>query len=1055
MLDDILSDIKVTVFDKDIDVISNPTQVAPLKYICYGDFFPKKREELRHEILKFQYTPLTMVPQPIRDLQTGEITDFKDIPISTLPSDSSEINRLNAPMSNYVLGSTSGTAFMPGGIDHKDDNFHDKDKYIQPLDTGLELLTTPFRTETVKVENTELPELLDDAEEIEPSPLPVSTVSNNEKDISYAVVDDWDVSNFEKEVPNPALTFKFALDDFQLRALYRLEKHSPVFVSAPTSAGKTVVAQYAIQLSKFRNSKVIYTSPIKALSNQKYRDFKRQFGDVGILTGDVSLNTNAQTLIMTTEILSSMLYHGADIIRDIDCVIFDECHYISDVERGVVWEESIILMPDHINMVFLSATVPNSLEIARWIGRTKQKTVYVIDHHQRPVPLEHYIYGGNNILPLYSLQNKSRKFNDYNLKKETDASYMDETHDVLSQDFWIKFMTKVAQKNYFPMLVFCFSRALCQRLACMVQSMCLITEKQVRKVKVMIKNVMSKLSKKDQDLPQVLLIFNLLEKGIGFHHSGMIPILKELVEILLSDGLLAVLFCTSTFAMGINVPVRCTTFVSLKKFNGKTTEMITPTEYTQMCGRAGRRGLDEKGISIILMFRDKWRSDDLLTLFEGSTDKLDSKFKLKFNMILNILKTRNIQVNEILRMSLGTDKQQNEAPHLKRRINEINNIMCDIEDVECPYSTTGENVLDKFGEFINSMKRLSSKIYSLDKYLLLERCIPGTYVYVLNENPEHVLIKSLDKNNIFTGINKDGDCIKFGPDQIGEIFLQKNNKKNIDKSNSFPDDFTSMESSWTNIAKHMIEAFEISGIYTASQQIICANCVHKKKHMNIYTKKHNLLSEKNELNNILSDESLKLKPLLDKHYIFLKQMKYIDEEMNVMIKGRVAMEINSIDEVLGTELLFSSAFDNLTPSEIVAVVGALCCVDTKIPDTELVIPDGLGEKLDIIKSIIENLDRHLSELKISDGGEIHKYMNVYICNSVFMWAEGVPLIEILKVLDVEEGIFIRIINRISRTLRNFAVGSRMLGRIKQSEGFKKADELILRGIVVLPSLYLE
>ena len=207
-------------------------------------------------------------------------------------------------------------------------------------------------------------------------------------DNAYSEIDSSDMSNFRTLVPHLAQEFPFELDDFQKRSIVHLERGESVYVCAHTSAGKTVIADYAISLCLSHMTKCIYTSPVKALSNQKYHDFKLKYEDVGIITGDISLNPTASILVMTTEILREMLYNGSDVIRDIEWVVFDEAHYINDSDRGVVWEESIILLPDHVGMIFLSATTPNVKQIADWIGRSKNKKIFIMQTNFRPVPLE-------------------------------------------------------------------------------------------------------------------------------------------------------------------------------------------------------------------------------------------------------------------------------------------------------------------------------------------------------------------------------------------------------------------------------------------------------------------------------------------------------------------------------------------------------------------------------------------------------------------------------------------------------------------------------------------
>src|SRR6266480_537658 len=227
--------------------------------------------------------------------------------------------------------------------------------------------------------------------------LALSRSRRTDKEWAHMVDINREIPNFRELVPDMARQWPFELDTFQKEAVYHLENGDSVFVAAHTSAGKTVVAEYAIALAAKHMTKAIYTSPIKALSNQKFRDFRNTFDDVGILTGDVQIHPEASCLIMTTEILRSMLYRGADLIRDVEFVIFDEVHYVNDLERGVVWEEVIIMLPEHVTLILLSATVPNTYEFASWVGRTKKKDIYVISTPKRPVPLEHFLWAGKSM----------------------------------------------------------------------------------------------------------------------------------------------------------------------------------------------------------------------------------------------------------------------------------------------------------------------------------------------------------------------------------------------------------------------------------------------------------------------------------------------------------------------------------------------------------------------------------------------------------------------------------------------------------------------------------
>ncbi|KAK4919862.1 Antiviral helicase ski2, partial [Elasticomyces elasticus] len=248
--------------------------------------------------------------------------------------------------------------------------------------------------------------------------LSAASTTKSGREWAHVVDINKDLPNFKELVPDMARTWPFELDIFQKEAVYHLENGDSVFVAAHTSAGKTVVAEYAIALAAKHMTKAIYTSPIKALSNQKFRDFKEVFDDVGILTGDVQINPEASCLIMTTEILRSMLYRGADLIRDVEFVIFDEVHYVNDLERGVVWEEVIIMLPEHVTLILLSATVPNTHEFASWVGRTKKKDIYVISTPKRPVPLEHYLWAGKD---MHKIVDSEKRFIEKGWKAANDV----------------------------------------------------------------------------------------------------------------------------------------------------------------------------------------------------------------------------------------------------------------------------------------------------------------------------------------------------------------------------------------------------------------------------------------------------------------------------------------------------------------------------------------------------------------------------------------------------------------------------------------------------------
>ena len=432
-------------------------------------------------------------------------------------------------------------------------------------------------------------------------------------------------------------------------------------VSAHTSAGKTVVAEYAIAQSLKNNQRVIYTSPIKALSNQKYREFAADFGDVGLMTGDVTINPTATCLVMTTEILRSMLYRGSEIMREVQWVIFDEIHYMRDKARGVVWEETIILLPDKVRYVFLSATIPNAMQFAEWITKTHQQPCHIVYTDFRPTPLQHYFFpaGADGIHLIVDEKGNFREDNfqkamatieekkgsdpaDVNAKrkgkgkdKKTNKGANKEGSDIY------KIVKMIMLKHYNPVIVFSFSKRECEAYALQMSSMAFNDESEKQMVTKVFESAIESLSDEDKTLPQITHILPLLRRGIGVHHSGLLPILKETIEILFQENLIKVLFATETFSIGLNMPAKTVVFTSVEKFDGVSMRHLTPSEFVQMSGRAGRRGLDDRGI-VIMMINDKMDPATAKEIVRGEQDKLNSAFYLGYNMVLNLMRVEGI-----------------------------------------------------------------------------------------------------------------------------------------------------------------------------------------------------------------------------------------------------------------------------------------------------------------------------------------------------------------------------------------------------------------------------
>nr|XP_032644817.1 helicase SKI2W [Chelonoidis abingdonii] len=510
------------------------------------------REKDVWSLLEMDPTPVHSTLQTERDPTTGRILAFREAPLDNMglsAKNSLSFQRAPGPPAQALRGSSTNYPFWPGGMDEPSmEQISAKGHLEEEIDFERDLLTVPpgwKKGVEFKPQGTDPPT----GEPWGGPPPPTQAVPPQPPKEQWAIPVDISspVDDFYKRIPDPAFRWPFEPDVFQKQAILHLEKHDSVFVAAHTSAGKTVVAEYAIALAQKHMTRTIYTSPIKALSNQKFRDFKNTFGDVGLLTGDVQLHPDASCLIMTTEILRSMLYNGSDAIRDLEWVIFDEVHYINDAERGVVWEEVLIMLPEHVNIILLSATVPNTLEFADWIGARPGVSPY-------PLPLPPLRWDGRLPLSPFAPGQASpltrcppRYYAAVEAKKERSSKHAQTfgakqpTHTGTGpgqeKGVWLSLMDMLRKRDQLPVVAFTFSRARCDDNASALTTLDLTTSTEKSQIHLFFQKCLSRLKGSDRQLPQVLHMVELLKRGIGVHHSGILPILKEVVEMLFSKGL--------------------------------------------------------------------------------------------------------------------------------------------------------------------------------------------------------------------------------------------------------------------------------------------------------------------------------------------------------------------------------------------------------------------------------------------------------------------------------------------------------------------------------------
>ena len=452
------------------------------------------------------------------------------------------------------------------------------------------------------------------------------------------------VRNQYKETTAFVQSFDFEFDPFQIAACHAVEEGSGVLVAAPTGAGKTVVGEFAAHLALKLGKKCFYTTPIKALSNQKYSEFVAMFGEdrVGLLTGDTSINGEADVLVMTTEVLRNMLYAGSNTLNNLGYVVMDEVHYLADKFRGAVWEEVLIHLMESVQVISLSATVSNAEEFGEWLGEVRGNTQVIVSEI-RPIPLYQHVLIGNRLLDLFD---KPGQINPEILKREREAvrkaaisrhrrGRFNEAQDRLSRADIIE---KLANQNLLPAITFIFSRIGCDAAVkqCLHAGLRLTSTQEREEIRATALKYTQNIAEEDLEVLGFDDWLTALERGIAAHHAGLLPSFKSAVEELFQKGLIKAVFATETLALGINMPARTVVLEKLIKYNGESHVPITPGEYTQLTGRAGRRGIDIEGNAVI-QWSPTVDSASAAGLASTRTYPLRSSFAPTYNMSINLI----------------------------------------------------------------------------------------------------------------------------------------------------------------------------------------------------------------------------------------------------------------------------------------------------------------------------------------------------------------------------------------------------------------------------------
>ncbi|XP_057674378.1 exosome RNA helicase MTR4 [Corythoichthys intestinalis] len=945
---------------------------------------------------------------------------------------------------------------------------------------------------------------------------PVETGEGCSHEVALPASDEY--KPLKPRVGNAAKEYPFVLDPFQQEAILCIDNNQSVLVSAHTSAGKTVCAEYAIALALREKQRVIFTSPIKALSNQKYREMYEEFQDVGLMTGDVTINPTASCLVMTTEILRSMLYRGSEIMREVAWVVFDEIHYMRDAERGVVWEETIILLPDNVHYVFLSATIPNARQFAEWICHLHKQPCHVVYTEYRPTPLQHYIFpAGGDGLHLVVDENGDFREDNFNTAMQVlrDAGDPGSSNSGCKWDpkgrkggtkgpsSVFKIVKMIMERNFQPVIIFSFSKKECEAYALQVAKLDFNKEEEKRLVEEVFTNAVDCLSDEDKKLPQVEHVLPLLKRGIGIHHGGLLPILKETIEILFSEGLIKALFATETFAMGINMPARTVLFTSARKYDGKNHRFITSGEYIQMSGRAGRRGMDDRGI-VIFMVDEKMSPSVGKQLLKGSADPLNSAFHLTYNMVLNLLRVEEINPEYMLEKSFYQFQHYRALPGVVERIKKLE------KEYNAIVIPNEESVVTYF-KIRQQLARLGKEIQEFihkPKYCL-PFLQPGRLVQVKNEDADFgwgVVVNFSKKSNVKVCTDTEPlfvvevllhcskDSVKeaateaakpAAPGETGEmqvvpvmlhlltsissvrLYIPKDLRpfdsrqlmlKSIrEVQKRFPDgvplldpvDDMGIKDAGLKKVIQKVEAFEhrmYSHPLHSDPNLEAVYSLCEKKALisaDVRTAKRELKKART----VLQMDKLKCRKRV------LRRLGFASPSDVIELKGRVACEISSADELLLTEMVFNGLFNDLTTEQATALLS--CFVFQENASELPKLTEQLAAPLRQMQECAKRIAKVSADAKLEvDEDDYLGQFKPHLMDVVFAWANGATFAHICKMTDVFEGSVIRCMRRLEEVLRQMCSAAKAIGNTELENKFAEGITKIKRDIVFAASLYL-
>lgn len=840
---------------------------------------------------------------------------------------------------------------------------------------------------------------------------------------------------------SPSHRREFALDPFQQRGVDVLNAGRSVVVAAPTGAGKTVVAEHAIDLAIERGTKAFYTTPIKALSNQKYHDFVARCGqeNVGLLTGDTSVNGEAPIVVMTTEVLRNMLYAQSPTLRRLDFVVLDEVHYLQDQYRGTVWEEVMIHAPPEVRLVCLSATVSNADELTAWIATVRGPTELVV-HQERPVDLTNlYMVGDKDgrdthLVPTLvggEPNTEGHRFTEDQAKRQRGPKTRNRRRYFTPRR--LEVLETLEDRHMLPAIVFVFSRAGCDDAARqLIDDGALLTEpSEQAQIREIAEHHVRNLAATDRDVLRFDRFVRGLERGVATHHAGMVPSFKEVVEECFVRGLVKIVFATETLALGINMPARAVVIERMTKFNGDTHEFLTPLEYTQLTGRAGRRGIDDAGFAVVL-WSPHVSFEQVAVLASSRAFALRSVFRPTYNMAVNLVRLHDRDgAHDLLDQSFGqfqADRDMTEMSKRRRRLmSELKQLESEVRADGIDPSATeppGPTVLDADADVLSIQQALT-------------RLRPGDIIATPNAGPNEpavvlsvgyrsggtvkVRLVSLSHRRTTVGL----DDFSVAPDVLGAIVL--------------PEPYQPNNGEFQHEVVRKLKRARLRKRTGPITQVSAAPVRADRRVRRISDKKRQL----RRLEQRVEGRATRLARQFDDIVGILQMRGYI-ANWDVTESGQILQGIFHESDLAIAEAIRQGYFDDLSPPELAAV--ASCFTYEHRGSTP---PPSPRLRSATLRERFRDLDKMVAELRdIEAGGGVRltKELDAGFVATAAGWAGGSDLDDILGADDdLTGGDFVRQIRQLVDLLRQ--IGTVAPNRDTRSAAHSAADALH-RGVVV-------